>query len=66
MKKDPSVNIISFRMVERRKTLGGIKTHTYGLGDDNRMYFWDYDSGTWYCYWDATEAGMDKVTENFL
>lgn len=63
MKKGQDVNIISFRMVERHKTLGGISTHCYGLGDDNKMYFWNFSNGEWYCYWGSTEAGMDKVTK---
>lgn len=63
MKKGQDVNIFSFRMVDRHKTLGGRATSTYSLGDDNRMYFWDYNDGEWYCYWSSTEAGTDKVTK---
>lgn len=61
MKKEPNIDIISFRMVERHKTLGGISTHCYGLGDDNKMYFWNYKDGEWYEYWDGKEAGMNVI-----
>lgn len=55
MKKDTSVNIISFR-VDINKFFFKKRVEILGLGTDSRMYYWNYNDGEWYCYWQESDT----------